>query len=219
MTAEEALTEDRPQMRIVKEMADCKTIKPGEKALVEVPGDWKNAVSALMRISEELRHGGLLVTNVGPKGQGAAAGIARGDVLLRYNGVELDSATTLRRLTRSHSRGGSAAKIAHIDSVRGQKDVTWDVGGGPLGITVSVSLHRMESQNWTRLAPNGNARQDDTMSPQHSSGDLAGTSTLVEVPGELAATVLGLVAMLRSSSAKTKKKLGALLATALIVSG
>ena len=88
-----------------------------EPVFVEVPGEWAHAVFALVKISEEHRHNGLIVTNIGPGSQGTRAGMARGDVLLRYEGVELDSTRTLRHLTKRHTQGAGLSKTVTLDAV------------------------------------------------------------------------------------------------------
>jgi len=91
--------------------------------LVEVPGKWAYSVVSLIHVSQEYRQAGLMVTNIGPGSQGARAGMAQGDVLLRYEGQDLDNAATLRRLTKAHTQGTTATKPIRIEAARGADDV------------------------------------------------------------------------------------------------
>jgi len=82
-----------------------------ESVLVEVPGKWAYSVVSLIHVSQEYRQAGLIVTNIGPGSQGARAGMAQGDVLLRYEGQDKETplfvitdtgrSTKVRRLVAS----------------------------------------------------------------------------------------------------------------------
>ena len=130
----------RRRIRIVRTREPLSRRLTAEIVLVEIPGQWAHSVVSLIQASQEHRHGGLMVTNVGPGSHGARAGMARGDVLLRYDGLELDSVTTLRRLTEAHH--ASTKKLIRIEAARGPEDLVFEVLGGSLGITVSPLLHR-----------------------------------------------------------------------------
>lgn len=114
---------------------------PHEPALVEVPGAWVPAVVGLMKLAAEHPHTGLLVTNVGPRSRAAVAGIARGDLLLKYDGVQLDKASTLKRLVRRGPEGLDPSHRVAIEAIRGGKHVRFEVVRNRLGITAS-SLFR-----------------------------------------------------------------------------
>jgi S1-C subfamily serine protease len=83
-----------------------------------------------------LKGKGVVVTNIGPRSAGAAAGLARGDVLLRYDGTELTSAGTLAQLT-ARSAG---ERVIRIDALRGTQPLHFDVPAGKLGIKVNSIL-------------------------------------------------------------------------------
>ena len=114
---------------------DCPPGVTSERALVEVPGEWAHSVLALVRSSQEFRNSGLLVTNIGPGSQAARTGMKCGDVLLRFDGQELDSTATLRRLTKIYTQGTAPQKPILIEAARGAEDIEFEVFGGKLGIT------------------------------------------------------------------------------------
>jgi hypothetical protein len=116
-------------------------------AFVEVPGKY---VAGLVKLLETIRHPGqasvsaainaldtleqkgVVVTNIGPKSQAAKAGMARGDQILRYNGVQLGGSEKLKDVIR---RIGPSKRVT-LDAVRRGKKLAFEVHGGPLGITV-----------------------------------------------------------------------------------
>jgi len=160
----------------------------------------------LIRISDEYRDSGLLVTNVGPGSHAAAAGIARGDVLLRGDGAQLDKTETLTRLAGRAHHDGKGRKSLVVEAVRGGQEMTFDVTAGHLGITVSPLLHRSTSGS-THTREAGAA--DDS-----SSGE--GLHTIVRVPRELAPRVRHLTKVVqRQGNSKQVKKAKALLNTAI----
>jgi orotate phosphoribosyltransferase len=127
---------ERPmKRRVVRTREDATAHIPYEPALIEVPGQWIEAVVSLIDISKKHKRRGLLVTNIGPDSRAAKAGMIRGDLLLRYRQVRLDRVETLRRLTRRHS----SSKVT-IDAVRGDQQLRFEVPQGRLGITVSRLL-------------------------------------------------------------------------------
>ena len=130
---------------VIRTWQDAREHDRAEPALVEVPGEWEQALIALIEASAEHRHTGLMVTNIGPGSQAAKAGMATGDVLLRYNGVQLDDVDTLRGLTKGRSYDAAAPGKAIIEAVRGSQEVQFEVSGGPLGITISALLHRLKT--------------------------------------------------------------------------
>jgi hypothetical protein len=127
---------------------------PHESALVKVPALWVGAVSSLVQILREHPKTGLLVTNVGPHSLAGKAGIARGDLLLRYGGVELHKSSTLRRLAekteashigtkRKKAGGGRKNGQVVIEALRSGKEMRFKVQKGPLGITVSALFRHL----------------------------------------------------------------------------
>src|SRR5205807_1264125 len=131
----------RRRVRVVRTRERLQRRLAPEIVLVEIPGKWAQSVVSLIHASQEYRHVGLMVTNVGPGSQGARAGMARGDVLLRYDGLELDGVATLQRFVEAH-HDVSAKKLIRIEAARGPEDMVFEVVGGRLGITVSPLLHR-----------------------------------------------------------------------------
>jgi hypothetical protein len=129
--------------RVIRTWDDAGGAKPHDAALVEVPGEWARAVISLIRMSDEYRDTGLIITNIAPGSQAARAGMARGDVLLRYDGVELDRVDTLRHLTKRHTQGAEVSKHVVIEATRGAREMSFKIFGGRLGITVSAFLHRV----------------------------------------------------------------------------
>jgi hypothetical protein len=172
-------------------------------AFVAVARKWAPAIAALIRLSDEYRHAGLLVTNVGPGGNAAIAGVARGDILLRYDGVELDTAEALARLTSRAAGAGNTQRRVAMDAVRSGQEMTFHVAEGLLGITVSELLHRLDLRSGNAPALAGAGR------PQ------SGEQTLVEVRGELARKVLFLTRLIeRPGNSIERRKIKALLSTA-----
>jgi hypothetical protein len=133
-------------LRVIRTREEAKAHNPHEFALIEVPGQWLPVVMALIkslpRTPSKYSDSGLVVTNIGPGSQAARAGMARGDVLLRYDGVRLDSAATLKHLTKRFTQGAASSKRIIIDATRGEKKLHFEVRGGRLGITVGASFHR-----------------------------------------------------------------------------
>ncbi len=195
-----------------------------ESVLVEVPGKWAYSVVSLIHVSQEYRQAGLMVTNIGPGSQGARAGMAQGDVLLRYEGQDLDNAATLRRLTKAYTQGATATKPIRIEAARGADDVTFEVRGGHLGITVSPLLHRVvtSSSPWKRLLRQllGTGEPTENVPPRvvhtldearrHSSTDPA----LVLVPGNLVRPVLAVLRALENAGSRKRKNRAKSLLTA-----
>jgi len=203
---------------------ECPPGITSERALVEVPGEWAHSVVSLVRVSQEFRHSGLMVTNVGPGTQGARAGMRCGDLLLRYDGQELDSAATLRRLSKAYTQGAVAQKLVQIDAARGADDVVFDVFGGKLGVTVSPLLYRRGTRKgrWKRIlqvlkpVDTGHVVMPHVVhtleeARQHSPESPA----LAIVPGNLARPVLGVLrALTRAVSRKRSKRARSLLLAA-----
>lgn len=178
-------------------------------ALVVTPPELARGMASLIKVSEEYRDVGLLVTNVGPSSQAATAGIERGDVLLRYDGVPLENAERLTSLEGVAAQGETPRQVA-LEAVRGAREMTFAVPAGRLGITVSALLHRVGS---SRRAMVGviRVRDDD----ENDARADAGEPTLVEVPGELVSQVSLLAEVLqRPGNAKQRKKAEALVVTA-----
>ena len=174
-----------------------------ELALLVTP-ELARGIASLIKVSEEYRDVGLLVTNVGPNSQAATAGIERGDVLLRYDSVPLDTAKRLTSLAGVEAQGVTP-QVA-LEAVRGGQEMTFAVPAGRLGITVSALLHRSGSSHRpTRVI------QDDEAAEAGKLGQL------VEVPRELAPQVLLLAEVLQQpGNANQRKKTTALLATAAV---
>jgi len=79
------------RVRVIRTGNEPMRLRREEVALSEAPVQSAEAVASLVKLSEEYRDVGLIVTNVGPASAAATAGIARGDVLLRYDDVSLDT--------------------------------------------------------------------------------------------------------------------------------
>jgi hypothetical protein len=200
----------RQRIHVFRSWDECPPRLTREIVLVEVPGKWVHSVVSLIRASEEHPHAGLLVTNIGPGSQAARAGMMQGDVLLRYEGQELDNVVTLRRLTKAYTQGAAARKQIRIEAARGSHDVAFEVRGGHLGITISPLLHRAatSSSRWKRIL-----RRDrkEMVTPrvvhtleearEHSPSDPA----LVLVPGKLARPVLAVLRALESDGSRKRK--------------
>ena len=215
----------RRRIHVFSSWGECPPRGLRESALVEVPGKWAESVVSLIQASREYRHAGLMVTNVGPGSQGARAGMVRGDVLLRYDGQELESAATLRRLTRIHTQGAAARKAIRIEAARATEDVTFEVLGGQLGITVSPLLYRLATSGsrWKRILrqplETGATSEKVTLRVVHTLEEARrhspGNTVLVRVRGELARPVLTVLSALEhAGSRKRKKRAESLLTTA-----
>jgi S1-C subfamily serine protease len=99
-------------------LAECKHRIRHTPVLVPVPREWADAMFSLVKLSGEHRHNGLIVTNVGPGSQAARVGIVRGDVLLRYDGVELDSATAFETpYTKRNTQGAEASRESRTSTI------------------------------------------------------------------------------------------------------
>ena len=178
-------------------------------ALVVTPPEWARGIASLIRVSDEYRDVGLLVTNVGPSSRAATAGIERGDVLLRYDGVPLENAEQLTSLEGVPAQGEAPRQVA-LEAVRGAREMTLTVAAGRLGITVSPMLHRLASSRRATTVVIGAWEHDEDDERED-----AGESTVVEVPDELVPQVSLLAEVLqRPSNAKHRKKAEALLLTA-----
>lgn len=178
-------------------------------ALVVTPPEWARGIASLIKVSDEYRDVGLLVTSVGPSSQAATAGLERGDVLLRYDGVPLDNAEQLVSLEGVPAHGEAPRQVM-LEAVRGAREMTLMAAPGRLGVTVSPLLYRLGSSH---RATTGiiRAREHD----EDDECEDAGEPTVVEVPGELVPQVLLLAEVLqRPRNAKQRKKAEALLLTA-----
>jgi membrane-associated protease RseP (regulator of RpoE activity) len=217
----------RRRMLVFHRWDHCPPGIKSEHALVEVPGEWVHGVVALVRASQEFRHSGLMVTNVGPHSEAARSGMRRGDVLLRYDGQELDQVATLRRLTSAYAQGASAQKRIAIEAARGTDDVVFDVSGGKLGITLSPLLYRRGARKsvWKRLLQKvfGTATGETGrgVMPQvvHTLDEASrhdrAAPALALVPGDLARPVLGVLrALHQGGSRKGGKRARSLLLAA-----
>jgi len=217
----------RRRIRIVRTREGLPGRLTPEIVLVEVPGQWAHSVVLLIQASQEHRHGGLMVTNVGRGSHGARAGMARGDVLLRYHGQELDSVRTLQRLIEAH-HDASSKKPIRIEAARGPEDLVFEVPGGPLGITVSPLLPRSEISTSRsrripgRLSPTA-AKAPNVMPPViHSLEQARRHSTehpaLVVVAGELVRPLLRVLRAAERASRWRRKSAQSLLAAARVSS-
>jgi S1-C subfamily serine protease len=136
-----------PDFPIVRNQEEAKAHSQDDPALVEVPGKYVAGVVRLIgmllepgqdevgRTIKALRNlggKGVIVTNIGPASRAATAGMARGDVLLRYDGVQLGGFQKLSNLTRRTD----PSKRVTVDAFRGAHELRFEVDGGPLGITV-----------------------------------------------------------------------------------
>jgi len=147
---------------VVRSLEEARAHDRRTPALVEVPGELVHVVVSLIKVLREpadanpsrsirarrpwrpvprhdldRRLGGVIVTNIGPGSQAAVAGMARGDMLLRYDGVPINQPEQLKRLTRRRAPGGAASGRVVIDAMRGPTELHFEVHGGSLGITVS----------------------------------------------------------------------------------
>jgi hypothetical protein len=208
-------------IQVIRGWKDSDARIPSGPALLEVPGEWAHAVFSLVKISQEHRHNGLIVTNIGPGSQGARSGMIRGDVLLRYDGEELDSAATLRHLEKRHTQGGESSRKVRIDAARGLEDVSFEVLGGRLGITVSPLLHRLRIRRIFYLEPHGFeakiVREQQAITVIQTQEDARkhdpGKHAVIEVPRELARKVLSLLKSLEASGTSELKKMARSLLT------
>ena len=202
-------------LAIIRDWQDCRGPVKRVPTFVQVPGAWAAAVLSLVKLSEEHRHNGLVVTNVGPKSQAASAGLLRGDVLLRYHGTEVESVDNLRALTKRHHDRGE--KTISIEVARGADDMHLKVQPGALGITVSPSLHRIKMvpvpvKGAPTMKPASDFDRAMPLITTLEQADKLDTTkpALVEVPAELARTVLSLVKSVEATG-KQKKRAKALL--------
>jgi hypothetical protein len=206
--------------RVIRSWEDCNKHIPPGPVFLEVQGAWVGAVFSLVKISEKYRDKGLIVTEIGPESQGAKGGLVRGDVLLRYDGVELESAGALKRLIKRHAESGGTSRPVMIEAVRGSEDLSFEVAIGLLGITVSPSLYRLQLVG---ASPSGAQKPDRketgaktkfvmVKTPEQAQRHDPSQPALVEVPGELVRKVL-LLLMSLNASGKLKKRAKALLST------
>jgi hypothetical protein len=197
------------RIRVIRTVDDPVRLRRNEVAFVEMPERWAAAVAAVVKLSGEHRDVGLLVTNVGPASRAVAAGIARGDVLLRCNGVSLEDVESLKRLA-SRTTAGGERKLT-VEAVRGDQEMTFKVAAGPLGITVSPLLHR---SGRLRRSAHRSARHRAHVGGGHEQ-PLLDESTLIEVPGHLVPQVRVLKRLIeKPANAKQRKNVEALLASA-----
>jgi hypothetical protein len=178
---------------------------PAQLSLLVSPAEWGRGLSALIKASNRHKDVGLLVTNVGPASAAADAGIGRGDVLLRYDGVPLDHTDGLKRLESAAAQRETTRQVP-LDAVRGERDMTFSVRPGLLGITVSPLLHRLNTarpSNRTDDAPDGAQRADESK------------AMIVHVPTELVPHVAFLTHCLQKPrNAQQRKHARALLTAA-----
>jgi membrane-associated protease RseP (regulator of RpoE activity) len=186
-----------------------------ESVLVEVPGKWTQGVVSLIKASQEFRQSGLMVTNVGPGSQGARAGMVPGDVLLRYEGQELESVATLRNISRAYTQGALANKALKIEAARGSEDLAFEVLGGHLGITVSPLLHRSVTPTFRgerilhqvlgdgETAERASPRVLQTLEEARSHGETI--PAFVLVPGELARPVLAVLRAIEKTGSRKRR--------------
>jgi hypothetical protein len=180
-------------------------------------------------LSQEFRTSGLLVTNIGPGSQAARAGLRCGDVLLRFNGQELDSPATLRRLTKSYTQGAAAKKPILVQAARGTQDIEVPVYGGKLGITVSRLLYRRDvpKHSWRRTLGGllGMTGETHRITPhvvhtvEEAREHRPESPALAVVPGNLARAVLAVLRQLeQGSSRKHRQRAKSLLRAASVLS-
>jgi membrane-associated protease RseP (regulator of RpoE activity) len=204
------------KMFVFHRWEDCPPGIRSEHALVEVPGEWAHDVLALVRASQEFRNSGLLVTNIGPGSQAARTGMRCGDVLLRFDGQELESAATLRRLTRIYTQDNAAQTPILIEAARGAEDIEFEVFGGKLGITVSPMLYRRAVRNrrWQRILRGlfGINEKTSRVTPhvvhtvEEARRHNPESPALAVVPGNLARPVLGVLRALEPGSSRERRK-------------
>jgi S1-C subfamily serine protease len=148
------------RVNVIRTVEEARAHDRRRSALVEVPGELVPVVVALTRVlrvpierdpgrragprrpsprpDRDRRPGGVVVTNIGPGSQAAKAGMARGDILLRYDGVPIDRPGRLKRLAERLAPGGGASGRVVIEGMRGPTELRFEVRGGPLGMTVSA---------------------------------------------------------------------------------
>jgi membrane-associated protease RseP (regulator of RpoE activity) len=214
----ETLMEGRDfrRLRVIRTVAEPIRLRRNEVAFVEIPAQWAGAVASVIKMSDEYRNGGLLVTNVGPASHAGAAGIGRGDVLLRADGISLDSVESLRRLTSRADGNHKSARGLTVEGLRGAQEITFKPAQGRLGITVSPLLHRSgHAHRSERRATQAAGAPRAVPKPRAADQSPVEDMTLVEVPGHLLANVLLLKRMIaRPANAKQRKDVTALLASA-----
>ena len=131
------------------------------RAFVDVPGRYAGSVMGLMAhvlepggdavadTIEALRERigrpptGVIVTNVAPNSRAAKAGMKRGDILLKYDGTEIDKSETLKSL----AEGASQSKKVAIEGNRGADRLRLTAQGGRLGITVAGFADAAQTRN------------------------------------------------------------------------
>jgi membrane-associated protease RseP (regulator of RpoE activity) len=207
--------ENQRTIQVLRSLGDHEMRTPGEPALLKVPGQWAYALASLIKISNEHRHNGVIVTNIGPDSPGANAGMVRGDVLLRYDGVEIDCVETLRRLQKRHTQDGDVSKTVSIDAARGSTDLSFEVAAGRLGITASPPLHRLKIHLASRTQPRQfelmllRGQQEITVIQTPADARMHETSkpAFVEIPKELTKKVLSLLKSLEASGGSELKKM------------
>jgi S1-C subfamily serine protease len=133
---------------IVRSQAEAAAHDQGRPALVEVPGKCVRGVFRLLEVLSGTAEGeigrsisalsrgtpsGVVITNVGPASQAAEAGMARGDVLIQYDGNQLGGSKKLKDFTRVTDR----SKRVMVDAIRGGRELKFEVHGGALGISVN----------------------------------------------------------------------------------
>jgi tetratricopeptide (TPR) repeat protein len=79
-----------------------------------------------------LQAGGVLITSVQPGSQAEKAGIAPGDILIRYGTTRLDKPATLQSLAKSTDAG----KAVTLEALRGATKLVFRIHGGLLGVGV-----------------------------------------------------------------------------------
>lgn len=169
-------------------------------ALAVTPPELARGIASLIKVSDEYRDVGLLVTNVGPNSPALAAGIERGDMLLRYDGVPVESAVRLMSLEEEPAQGNRLSPVT-VDAVRGARELTFSVPPGRLGVTVSPCLHRLGPSR-RRIVDVTRASGLDQGEEQAAIAD----PTVVDVPSDLVPQVQLLAAVLQGGTAKQRKK-------------
>jgi S1-C subfamily serine protease len=141
------------ELSVIRSCADAEAHDPHTPALVEVPGLRVKAMWRLVSVLEQppkelagllhrlksfdpgasLSGKGVVVTNIGPRSAAASAGMVRGDILLRYDGIALRTPSVLASLTsKTHGSG-----TARIEALRGSESLHFEVPVGRLGITAN----------------------------------------------------------------------------------
>jgi hypothetical protein len=212
--------EERPmeaavrRIHLLRSLEDRPPRASSDGVLVAVPGRWVLSAIALIRASREFRKSSLFVTNVGPGSQAARAGIVRGDVMLRYDGRDLDDALALRRLTKIHTQGSAARKPIRIEVARGRQNLTFEVRGGRLGITVSPLLHRLASpaSRWKRgrfeAASEPGSKEPPAVvhTVEHARGHSPAHPALALMPGDLGRPLLFVLRVLERGGSRMRRK-------------